>query len=208
MMKKYFAALSATALISVAPYALAASSTDLSVTGTITPNACEPKLSDGGNVHHGKISSKDLNKDRETKLTDKTLQLTVNCDSPIAFRLKPIDNQPGSSTEPGLGFGLGKINGDEKLGYFEALLRRPMADGVLARALRSINNGDTWSQGSDMLPESISAFGVPGGPATPIAIKDLVTDLLISTYIARADSLDLTNDAALDGSVTLEVLYP
>jgi hypothetical protein len=44
-MKKYLAALSATALIGIAPYALAAPSTDLTVIGTITPNACTPTVS-------------------------------------------------------------------------------------------------------------------------------------------------------------------
>ena len=43
---------------------------------------------------------------------------------------------------------------------------------------------------------------------TPIAIKDLQTDLRIWTAIARADSLDLTNEVALDGSVTLTIDYP
>ena len=207
-MKKFPHALTMAFIVLTSPLAFAASSTDLSVTGTITPRACTPLLSDGGNVHHGKISSKDLNQDKETRLPFQTLQLTVNCDSPVAFRLRPIDNQPGSSTEPYIGFGLGKINGDEKLGYFEARLMNPMADGVLARPLLSRNNGDTWLQVPHMEPDTISAFGVPGGPATPIAIKDLTMDFRVSTYIARADSLDLTNDAALNGLVTLEVLYP
>lgn len=60
-MKNYFAALSATALISVAPFAVAASSTDLTVTGVITPQACTPSLSNGGIIDNGKISAKDLN---------------------------------------------------------------------------------------------------------------------------------------------------
>ncbi|WP_330220783.1 DUF1120 domain-containing protein [Pseudomonas frederiksbergensis] len=65
-MKKCFAALSTTALISLAPYALAASSTDLTVTGTITPSACTPSLSGNGVVDYGKISARDLNQDTST----------------------------------------------------------------------------------------------------------------------------------------------
>jgi Protein of unknown function (DUF1120) len=208
MMKKYFAALSATALISVAPYALAASSTDLTVTGTITPNACTPLLSDGGKVEHGKISSKDLNQEKITRLTNKTLQLTVNCDSAIAFRLKPIDNRPGTDTDDGLAFGLGFINGDQKLGFVEARLLRPLGDGVAVRHIFSNNNGGSWMSTNALYPRTLSAFGASGGPNTPIAIKDLVTDFQVTTYIARADSLDLTNDVALDGSATLEIDYP
>jgi len=197
-------------IVLTSPLAFAASSTDLSVTGTITPNACTPTLSEGGNVHHGKISSKDLNKDKGTRLASKTLQLTVNCDSAIAFRLKPIDNQGGSDSDKGFSFGLGLINGDvnQKIGYFEARFVASLGDGVAVRPLHSDNNGDTWGSFPGLLPFAVSAFGSVGGPFTPIAIKDLVTDLSIRTNIARADSLDLTNDVAIDGSVTIEVLYP
>ncbi|AWM95100.1 hypothetical protein DJ564_06120 [Pseudomonas sp. 31-12] len=206
-MKKYFAALSATALISVAPYALAASSTDLTVTGTITPNACTPLLSEGGNVHHGKISSKDLNQDKVTNLAEKTLQFTVNCDSAIAFRLKPIDNRFGSATGSNT-LGLGFVNGDQRLGSVDAGFYSPLADGVAVLPIHSKNNGDTWSASRWLEHNALFAFGAVADPSTPIAIKDLVTDLRVLTQIARADSLDLSNDAAIDGSVTIEIDYP
>lgn len=208
MMKKYLVALSTAALISVAPFALAASSTDLTVTGAITPNACTPMLSEGGIVDHGKFSSRDLNQDRETRLTPKTLQLTVNCDSAIAFRLKPIDNRSGSDADDGIAFGLGFINGDQKLGFVEPRLINPMGDGVAVRPIFSYNNGGTWGNSSTLYPRAITAFSTVGGANTPIAVKDLVSDLRVQTWIARADSLDLTNEVAIDGSVTIEIDYP
>jgi hypothetical protein len=207
MIKKYFAALCATALIGVAPYALAAPA-DLTVTGIITPMACTPTLSEGGIVDHGKFLSTNLNQDSNTKLTDKILQFSVNCDSPIAFRLKPIDNRPGSNINNNGLFGLGFINGNQKLGYFSADFLAPMADGAGVRPMYSYNNGDSWGNFTGLLSNALTAFGAVGGPNTPIAIKHLVSDLRISTYIARADSLDLTNEAALDGSITIQVDYP
>ena len=100
MIKKYFAALSATALIGVAPYALAASSTDLTVTGIITPSACTPTLSGGGIVDHGKFSAKDLN--QTSKLTpSQTLKLSVNCERQLTvFALTRIDNRAGLHLRP------------------------------------------------------------------------------------------------------------
>ncbi|WP_145316616.1 DUF1120 domain-containing protein [Pseudomonas sp. SJZ080] len=207
-MKKFPHALTMAFIALTSPLAFAASSTDLSVTGTITPRACTPLLSEGGNVDHGKISSKDLNKDKVTKLAIKTLQLTVNCDSPIAFRLNPIDNQLGSSIDTGFMWGLGKINGDQNLGGYELQLSAPLADGVSVYPLISYDNGSTWTRSSFMAPSAISSFSATSVPAIPVAIKDLVTNLKVYTVIARADSLDLTNDAAIDGSATLEVLYP
>ncbi|MBD9589625.1 DUF1120 domain-containing protein [Pseudomonas sp. PDM03] len=207
MFKKYFAALSATALIGVAPYALAASSTDLTVTGIITPNACTPTLSGGGIVDHGKFSAKDLKPDQATALPAVTLQLSVNCDAATAFRLLPTDNKSGTSHDGG-DFGLGYINGDQKLGLFYVRIRTPIADGVAVQPLGSNNNGNTWFASPVVEPNLLSAFGAVGGPATPIAIKDLQTDLRVTTQIARADSLDLTNEVALDGSATITIAYP
>ena len=184
-----------------------ASSTDLTVTGVITPSSCTPSLSGGGIVDYGKISAKDLNQDKATTLPTQTLQLTVNCDAAIPFRLLPTDNRSGTiggDTD----FGLGFINVDQKLGGYLLRLITPVADGVAVQPLMSANNGNTWFAYSSLNASQLSAFGAVGGPTTPIAIKDLQTDLRIWTEIARADSLDLTNDVLLDGSVTLTIDYP
>src|SRR3989344_2064591 len=172
-MKKYLAALSATALIGIAPYALAAPSTDLTVIGTITPNACTPTLSGGGVVDHKTISSNDLNQDKSTNLPDKTLQLSVSCGSAIAFRLKPIDNRIGSGIGSNL-FGLGYINGNQKLGSVDVQIRAPLADGVPVQPLQSNDDGNTWFQSAFLAPSTLAAFRSTGGPYTPIAIKELI----------------------------------
>jgi len=207
MFKKYFAALSATALIGVAPFALAASSTDLTVTGLITPNACTPTLSGGGIVDHGEFSAKDLHLDKTTPLPFETVQLAVNCDAATAFRLLPTDNRLGTVVGAN-DFGLGYINGDQELGGFTLRLMAPVADGIAVQPLLSATNGNTWFRSPNLSPSQLSAFGAVGGPNTPIAIKDLLTDLRVSTQIARADSLDLTNEVALDGSATITIDYP
>lgn len=207
MIKKYFAALSATALIGVAPYALAASSTDLTVTGIITPSACTPTLSGGGIVDHGKLSVQDLQQTSQTILPRQTLKLSVNCEAATVFRLNPIDNRPASSSYGDTSFGLGLINGDQKLGHFKGVFKASEADGVAVVPLRSRDNGSSWSASAWFEPNYLNAFGSSSDTTTPIAIKDLVTDLEVRTYIARADSLDLSNEVALDGSVTLEILY-
>jgi hypothetical protein len=41
----------------------------------------------------------------------------------------------------------------------------------------------------------------------PIQAKNVTMDLTIITSIARADSLNLTEQVTLDGSITLEVGY-
>ncbi|MHC8325045.1 DUF1120 domain-containing protein [Pseudomonas sp. LB1P83] len=207
MIKKYCAALSATALIGVAPYTLAASSTDLTVTGLITPAACTPTLSGGGIIDHGKLSAKDLHQDKPTFLPRETLQLAVNCDAATAFRLLPTDNKYGMGDSTN-SFGLSSINDNQRIGSFDVRIISPIADGVAVQPLWSPNNGDSWNTVAFMSHKKLSAFGAVGGPNTPIAVKDLLTDLRVETAIARADSLDLTNDVVLDGSVTITIAYP
>ncbi|MVV52007.1 DUF1120 domain-containing protein [Pseudomonas sp. PB120] len=207
MLKKYCAALSATTLISLAPYALAASSTDLTVTGSITPGACTPTLSNGGVVDHGKTSAKDLNPDRNTNLPRETLQLSINCDAEQPIKLRVIDNRPGTSSDS-TRFGLGFINGNQKLGGFYIRMANPLADGVAASTLASYDGGATWVPNKWMDPEfSLLSVGSISDTTTPIAVKDVTMDLEVSTAIARADSLDLTDEVAIDGSITLEVGY-
>ncbi|MHC8317926.1 DUF1120 domain-containing protein [Pseudomonas sp. LB3P31] len=206
-MKKYIAALSATALIGIAPYTMAGSSTDLTVKGLITPAACLPTLSGGGIIDHGKLASRDLNQTKPTRLPTQSMQFSVNCDSATVFTLKSTDNRMGSDYDEGALFGLGKINGDQKLGGFQGRFANLNADGVPVRSLVSYNNGGNWSTRPTWTPEGIYAFGSLTGTPLPIAIKDLVSDMGVETFIARADSLDLSSEVALDGSATLEIVY-
>lgn len=207
MLKKYFAALSATTLISIAPYALAASSTDLTVTGTITPGACTPVLSNGGVVDHGKTSAKDLNPDSITNLRKETLQLSINCDAEQPIKLRAIDNRPGTSISD-TSYGLGFINGNQKLGGFYIRMANPLANGVPASTLASYDGGTTWISNKWMDPETpLLSVGSVSDTTTPIAVKNVAMDLEVSTTIARADGLDLTDEVTIDGSITLEVDY-
>ncbi|APC15810.1 hypothetical protein BLL42_08715 [Pseudomonas frederiksbergensis] len=205
-MKKYVAALSATALISIAPFALAASSTDLTVTGTITPSACTPSLSSGGIVDHGKVSAKDLNPTQSTVVGQHPMQLTVSCDAATLFALKPIDNKSGTESTNGH-FGLGLTNADEKIGFVHLQVKQTLADAQVAQAIGSSDGGVTWDRQNVIDKNKLSSVGATADHNTPIPVKELVMDLEVSTFIARADSLTLTDEATLDGSATIEVKY-
>ncbi|WP_448109216.1 DUF1120 domain-containing protein [Pseudomonas azerbaijanoccidentalis] len=204
-MKKYIAALSTTALISVTPHALA-SSTDLTVTGTITPVACTPSLSNGGIVDNGKISAKDLNPTRDTLVGKHPLQLTATCDAPLLFALNPIDNQAGTSSSL-TWFGLGLTDAGEKLGWVRIDVTNTIADGVAAHAIDSEDDGKTWSRTWVSSPGYLLSVGSATDTSTPIATQVLTMDFEVQTNIARAESLTLTDEVALNGSVTFEMKY-
>ncbi|MBD9614779.1 DUF1120 domain-containing protein [Pseudomonas sp. PDM02] len=201
MFKKYFAALSATALIGVAPYALAASSTDLTVTGLITPNACTPTLSGGGIVDIGKISAKDLKMTSNTLVNTQPMQLTVACNAANKFALNAIDNRAATSLADNA-FGLGETNAFEKLGMFQAVIKSALADGKTVQAIY-LQSAGYWPRTNHIGPGELTSVGA----GSPIPVKDLTMELEIQTYIARADSLTLIDEVTVDGSATFEMKY-
>ncbi|MGB5828743.1 MAG: DUF1120 domain-containing protein [Pseudomonas mandelii] len=205
MIKKYLAALSTTALIGVAPYAVAASSIDLTVTGLITPRACTPSLSDGGTVDVGQVQAKDLNLTSDTIVGSHPIQLTVACDASTPFALNGIDNKAGTSSS-NLYFGLGLTSNNEKIGYFTPSIQSALADGQPVHSIRSTDNGASWMRIYQILKDNLTSVSAVG-TLTPISVKDLTMELMIYTFIARADSLTLTDDVTIDGSATFEMKY-
>jgi hypothetical protein len=209
-MNKSLAALAIILAVAHQGSAVAASTTELTVTGLITPSACTPELSGGGVVDHGKISAKDLNPNPNniTELPIATLQMTVSCDSQILFALNGIDNNP--STYLLSGYGLGLINSTQKIGSYLLEFRNVMADGLTNYPIASRDGGTSWESIEDAAWEAgtLAGFGIGiGSNRRPDPIKDLTTDLLVHTYIAPSSGLDLSNEVPLAGSATLEVKY-
>lgn len=197
-------------LLTSSAVAVAASTIDLTVKGVITPNACEPSLSGNGVVDYGKISAKDLNLTTDTDLPRTTLQLQIACEGKTLYTVKGTDNRAGSAPYPFL-YGLGQINGTQKLGGYGVLLHDAVADGVATTPLQSTDNGTTWMdmlEDSNIGPLHLAGFGDRStGIWLPIPIQQLTTNLEVNAYIARADSLDLSDEHLIDGSATFEVKY-
>ena len=200
-MKKYFVALSTAALVSVAPYALA-SSTDLTVTGIITPSACTPDLSGGGVIDIGKISAKSLNQTTPTLVGRHPMQLTVSCDGPTKIALNPIDHNVGTANGDNW-FGLGLTDNGEKLGVFRPNIKSTMADGEVVKAIHSPKHELSWMETTAIDPTTI----LSAGNGLPMPLKDLTMELEVVTYIERADSLTLKDEVTIDGSATIEMMY-
>ncbi len=208
-MKLTLNALATALLLSTSASALAASTVDLTVKGVITPNACTPGLSGGGMVDYGKISAKDLNLTTPKQLPRTTLQLTITCDGGTLFAVKGTDNRAGSNSSGGT-YGLGLINGTQKLGTYDLMLNNAVADSVAVTVLESGDNGTTWAESADAIlpPSALAAFGDrTSGTWLPVPIQQVVSDLVVYAQIARADSLDLSDEHPIDGSATLEVKY-
>lgn len=197
----------ATLLITTTGQALAASSVDLTVKGMITPSACEPVLSKGGHIEIGKISAKDLKADEHTTLGDQVLELTVTCDGATLMAIEPKDNRAGSaSTIDDASFGLGLVNGNEKLGYFAMILDAPVADGTELGPIASRDGGLTWTRLMFLINNGITSVA-NSTTIAPVPVQSLVANLIVSPNIAPASSLTLTEEVPIDGSATLTVKY-
>lgn len=206
-MKKSLPLLTAALLMTATSSAFAASSTDLTVTGKITPTACTPTLDKGGIVDYGKKSAKDLNPTTHTWFDRETIQLAVDCTADAQFAIKAIDNRKGTGT---FGFGLGFINGTQKLGSYELSLRNPVGN-IPVTPLYSVNNGTTWAEhhdGDGITPDILISFGNrTSGTWTPDFLKTVTVDLDVRAAIAPANGLDLSDEVTLDGSATLQIEY-
>ncbi|HWT67596.1 MAG TPA: DUF1120 domain-containing protein [Pseudomonas sp.] len=204
-MKNRIAAFAVTTLISAAPLAQAASSTDLTVTGSITPAACTPTFANGGMIDLGKISAKDLKPTQVTLIGRPTTQMIVTCDAPTTFALQATDNRP-NTTVSGY-FGVGLTPAGEKLGHYIPTITNVLADGQAAASIESPDQGATWGATNSVRPNRYLSVSATADTNTPIAAKDVSMDMEIPTWILRSDGLTLNEEITIDGSATLEMKY-
>lgn len=211
-MNASFATLVAVALLGGTSCVLAASSVDLTVKGSITPSACVPNLTQGGTVDYGKIPAKDLSVDTPTEFAPVTLQLSIDCEAPTLFALNAKDNRFGSSLFPSLTwyYGLGYVNGTQKLGSYSLDLLNPVADSAVF-PIHSFDQGQNWWKfaGGMMRHTYWNSFSdTPGvGPFLPKALRAVTADLQIITFVAPSKDLPIAQEVPLDGSASLDLLY-
>ena len=194
-------------LAAIAPGAFAASSTDLNVSGIITPSACAPVLSNGGVIDHGKMTSKDLNPSKPTSLAPAEMRLEVVCEGETFFTLTTVDNRSGTSAINPAHHGLGTTPEKEKLGSVAFTLFDPVADDNPVQVIISRNSGANWSANPYLGHEALTSFAALSGPNTPIALKTLTARLRAFSIIAPAEGLTLVDEVPIDGQATLQLKY-
>lgn len=185
----------------------AASSADLSVTGTITPSSCTPRLSNGGVIDHGKLTAKDLEKARPTLLDPAEMQLDVICEGATFFTLTTFDNRAGTSAINTAHHGLGISNDNQKLGSVAFSLFEPVADAVAVKTIVSRNGGVNWVVNPYLGHEALTSFAAADGPNTPIAIEVLNARLRAFTVIVPSRDLTVVDEVPIDGQATLQLKY-
>ncbi|UVL63082.1 DUF1120 domain-containing protein [Pseudomonas sp. B21-032] len=205
--------LSLAVLITLATANAMAATTDLTVTGTITPAACTPTLSNGGLVEYGSLALTEL---EETSvgysLPAKSLSFSIECSAPATFALIANDNRRDSSgIDPWL-FGLGKHQ-DQSIGSYAMTWQyeSTVVDGTQGENLGSPDGGNNWTSIVDGIlhdagrsPNHLVGFssGPHLGP-TPATSVNVTMD--VSGTINK--NLTMNGAMELDGSATIEVVY-
>lgn len=212
-MRRFFAV---AALAGAMPSAFAASTVDLTVTGTIVPASCTPTLSIP-NISFGKRSASDLNVDRSTSLGGISSRLRVDCVAPTLYGIRAIDNRSATVGHDGFSqpYGIGLTENGEKIGahYLQITAMTSTIDGVTPYITVGDAAGATWSastQWVNYLENSGRLLGFTdqaGSTTGPIPIKEADFSMQTYVHIAPASGLTLTDEVALDGSATIEVVY-
>lgn len=209
--------------------AQAADSVDLKVTGTLTSGTCTPTLENGGVVDYGHIPWGNLSKTETNQLGHKMINLTITCSSSMAVGFGPVDNradsrmailiknakQDGSDLTPWLAetFGLGKTAGGVNLG---GIAIAPMssetkvdgASAILIRTQHADANPVVWEATEGLMDYGSRKFTVAKtGTLEPLPFKEAVIPLKISTSVQGTDTLNMTDETNLDGSITLGLYY-
>lgn len=70
----------------------------------------------------------------------------------------------------------------------------------------SYDGGVTWGTERNLMRNNLIAPAV-AGVNTPIPVQLWTADLNVMPFIAKTSGLTLTNEVAIDGSVTLTVRY-
>jgi hypothetical protein len=216
-MKKLVAlsVLSAAMLSSMTAHAATA---ELKLIGTITPSACVPNFAGGGTINYGNIPASSLNASAQTMLPVKTTTVSVVCDSPVKFAFTAIDERAGTSVDtltiPNMTFangkfGLGTAPGGVNIGAYSIQFTGGTSNLGPVSRLWSSNNGVSWASFSGVIFHTSGLFawndGVTAG--VPGALTSLTADVTITAALDKASNLPLTNEIAIDGLTTFEVVY-
>ncbi|MDA8486503.1 DUF1120 domain-containing protein [Pseudomonas resinovorans] len=212
------------ALAFTANAAMAANSADLRVTGTITPASCSIAMSgntfDLGTLDAGKLTEPNRNPLPRTAPGT----LTIQCDAPTQVAFKTHDNRrasiPTTLASTVFYYGLGFDAKNAPIGCYALVVLTPSirVDGQEGNIKWSTTEGANWGINSINGLDNLSPYSeineiysldaasnpnhLPPTPATSMSM-----DIAVDAYIEAVDTLDTTQEIAIDGSTTIELIY-
>jgi type 1 fimbria pilin len=202
-----------------ASMAQAATTTNLTLTGQILPNACDISVANGGVLALGDIPFASLN---ATGMTDVTpvankLTTTITCTNTTRVAFGAIDNRLGSASNetsppPNAGlpqksrFGLGLVNSKPLGSVIFAFTGTPTLDGSPAGMFYTDNQGLGFgaAAGLDTIQNNLFAVGKVGAYGIGATF---IFDISPNIAITDRKNLPTNQPINIDGSVTIELVY-
>lgn len=205
--------LSLAVLFTLASTNAMAATTDLSVSGTITPAACAPTFANSGVVDYGSLAVTELEEmSYDYLLPAKSLNLSIECSAPASFALIAHDNRRQSGEAAGAVFGLGK-HLDQNIGGYRLRWSNDtvLIDGAQGTTVESMNSGNSWTivpggnfEEAGYWPQFRVGFSTGAEPRpTPASSVSLTLD--VWSHVKK--DLPFSDLVDLDGSMTVELLY-
>lgn len=204
---------------------------DLNVAGTIEPVACTLLLPGGNAIDYNVINPVSLKENDFTLLSEKEINIELNCAAPVKIALMALNKRPNSmagSTEGPSGSGTAPVNlwgstnqdgaglgldGSAKIGGYGIRLKQGevTADGVNVDVLVRGAAASAWiKSGSGVMynrGEKQHISWGKSGTLFPIAFQNMAGKLNVQAYINKKSALDMSRLIMLDGMTTLEMVY-
>jgi len=220
-------ALLLTTLVAASSSAFAAESADLAVRGTIRPSACNVELSGGGVLDLGTISATTLSETEGTRVAQRSMTMTVNCDAATMFGISTTDNRAGTVGATALAargtdwranamMGLGTVSGTS-IGAYVVYFPNDGLVGDGSPIDGIYTHGTTWAANFRDYGFGTTGIAMPGirthgfatrGETLPTAFSTVTQPLNIEVFVNSTDTLPaLTGGVPLDGSVTFQIQY-
>lgn len=200
------------------PDVMAATSADMTVSGQISPPSCDVDLT-GVNFDFG--SSIFLNPATSTTTLPESAKqtLSIGCAGLTYVGFRSIDNRAASAASGSVSaYGLGTDSLNNNIGWYTIHMSNAIVNGALGYMKYTTNDGTTWTNvtspvSADLNPYAkqnvtlaISTVNTAGQPPGPIASASI--DLSIIPTIAARTTLATASAINLDGSATVELVYP
>lgn len=197
-------------------FANAATTADLTLTGTITPPACTPVFSGGGIADYGNIAASTLSATTVNQLGTKNSSVTITCDSPAKFYYSFIDNKAasvntdtmptGSGTNTPFLYGLGTTSKGAKIGAYTLQLSGETSSTGKAMRIRTIDGTNWIGYGGYTVPGGVYRYSYgDNNTTTPGAFSSVTTNITITAAVDKTANLSIGNLTTLDGSATLNI---
>lgn len=191
----------------------------LDVRGTIEVPGCTVAIAgDGGDTsseyNFGDIDPSNVKPgDVTTKLPALTKTWTISCDglTNLTFQIDDREKDSTSGTA-NTTFGLGKVNDDGKIGYYEVKLSKPMtgvgtADPVVSKLFTT--TGTTFTAVDTISLDSRNKMGWAASNNNLAAAQIFIADVEVTPTLAGTTTMKgtITEDIQLDGALTFNFAF-